>query len=457
MHKERESSPAGPITLSIIVSLIVLGGATLLFLHYLVPLYGIELSVVHTILTRLLPVTIGLTLFFIALVVKPPFPTHSVDEHDVLDKDPLTKPLYTLPLEDETEVTRPPLFESVEYGSEEIFTTEIDSVALPSEVDPILKPFEEIEEKEEFAPLVEEKEELIEEPVEKTSFEETLQMFEEVEKIGDKEKLIEKVVEKAPFEEILVKEAVEFSVEELQELLQSLQSERIAIEYLLKNIQTEKVTMEQLLSLANKYKVEQVSPTPILESVIEEKKQVALDDTIADRLGAPLSFSAFPFEKSESIAPLLEPIGRTTVEGDLPASYLELIEDRFENRLEVELKEAIKNNYDLLLSLSSSIDEVIPLLREKLDLYGLTYFGDDEKLYSILPFYGDKSGEHLFTTLLQEIKGEYPFADLAVGFSSRFKRELTTETLVKEATLAFEIAQERGGYALISYDDELTL
>lgn len=101
MQPQRKKSPAGIIAITVLLSLLVLGAFSYVFIRWLMPMYSLEISTVYGFLVRILPILVGLIMIQIAVIIAPPRVPGDVDEQDELDKDEFTAPLYNLPVEDE--------------------------------------------------------------------------------------------------------------------------------------------------------------------------------------------------------------------------------------------------------------------------------------------------------------------------------------------------------------------
>jgi len=200
----------------------------------------------------------------------------------------------------------------------------------------------------------------------------------------------------------------------------------------------------------------------------------ALDTTLSDidgdirqRLSRAVLFSEYPFPivPGSDIAQLLEPIDETEVENSLPQEYTELIEDTFDERLRVELESAIESGYELSLAIIEipsvgsdphSVDStVVQNLFNKLGMVSLFYLTETKRVSSILPFHGFEQSRRYFAALLENLRKNHPQTAVKIGFTSLHGRSLESEALLREASIAIDLATERSGYNLIGYDANL--
>lgn len=105
MQNHRDRSPVGIIVISAIITLFVLSAFSYVFVRQLIPRFDLSSETLYFVLIRLLPISIGLVLVLIAIVIAPPRVPKDADEADVIERDEFTSPLFTLPVEEEP--TRP--------------------------------------------------------------------------------------------------------------------------------------------------------------------------------------------------------------------------------------------------------------------------------------------------------------------------------------------------------------
>ena len=184
-------------------------------------------------------------------------------------------------------------------------------------------------------------------------------------------------------------------------------------------------------------------------------------------LGRAVLFSEYPFaiEPDSDIAQLLEPIGETLLSGELGVEYLEEIEDTFETRLDSELASALDLGYDLSLAVidvphadsdTHSVDAtVVQDLFNRLGIVTFFYLTEAHRVSAILPFHGFEQSRRYFASLLENLRKHHANSTVTVGFSCLKGRELSASSLIEEATIAADLALERGGYSLIGYDTDL--
>ena len=100
MSLNNEGSSASKILFSVLAAMALLAGASVLFITWAVPAYGIDIAVVYSVLTRLFPILIGLILMQIGIILASPSSSDKTDPADILVKDDYDDPLYALPNED---------------------------------------------------------------------------------------------------------------------------------------------------------------------------------------------------------------------------------------------------------------------------------------------------------------------------------------------------------------------
>ncbi len=346
MQKQHESNPVVIITVTAVLSLIILVGAAVLFLTFLVPRYGLSLDDLHLILTRLLPMSIGLTLVLLALVIVGKPVTYTPDESDMLEKDEYVAPLFILPDEHESLIIkRFPHYSSIE-------STTAGIVAEPE-----VSPYQDL-------------------PVE-------------------------------PFEPSL-------AVPPHQDI-------------------------------------------PVEPSLAEPQlTRPTVSDEMAQRLSKSVTFEAYPhaIEPHSTAALLLEPIAQSNIDDKLPATYLQLLDDNFENRLEVEIEAAIEHDYQLCVA-AIHCNEDATEFHQELAVFGLVYPQDQNTTFLILPFYSATQSQRLLTSLMGEMKKEYPHWQLSVGTTQKGSPSFDVDQALKEISTANSFASQRDGFTLIAYDDAL--
>ena len=199
-----------------------------------------------------------------------------------------------------------------------------------------------------------------------------------------------------------------------------------------------------------------------LETMLSE-----MDGDIRQRLSRAVLFSEYPFPivPGSDIAQLLEPIDETEVEDSLPQVYTELIEDTFEGRLRVELESAIESGYELSIAIIEipsvgsdphSVDStVVQNLFNKLGIVSFFYLTETRRVSVILPFHGFEQSRRYFAALLDNLRKNHPQTAVKIGFTSLHGRILEFEALLREASIAIDLAAERSGYNLIGYDSNL--
>ena len=192
-----------------------------------------------------------------------------------------------------------------------------------------------------------------------------------------------------------------------------------------------------------------------------------MDGDIRQRLSRAVLFSEYPFPivPGSEIAQLLEPIDETEVEDSLPPVYMELIEDTFEDRLQAELESAIESGYELSVAIIEipsvgsdphSVDStVVQNLFNKLGVVSLFYLTETRRVSAILPFHGFEQSRRYFAALLENLRKNHPQTSVKIGFTSLHGRILEPEALLREASIATDLATERSGYNLIGYDSNL--
>ena len=100
MNLNNEGSSARKVLFSVLVAALLLAGASLLFVSWVVPAYGIDIKTVYSVLTRLFPILIGLILLQIGIILASPTTADKVDVKDSLVPDDYDDPLYAMPNED---------------------------------------------------------------------------------------------------------------------------------------------------------------------------------------------------------------------------------------------------------------------------------------------------------------------------------------------------------------------
>ena len=192
-----------------------------------------------------------------------------------------------------------------------------------------------------------------------------------------------------------------------------------------------------------------------------------MDGDIRQRLSRAVLFSEYPFPiaPGSEIAQLLEPIDETEVEDSLPQEYTELTEDTFDERLRVELEGAIESGYELSVAIIEipsvgsdphSVDStVVQNLFNKLGVVSLFYLTETRRVSAILPFHGFEQSRRYFAALLESLRKNHPQTAVKIGFTSLHGRILESEAILREASIAIDLATERSGYNLIGYDSNL--
>lgn len=192
-----------------------------------------------------------------------------------------------------------------------------------------------------------------------------------------------------------------------------------------------------------------------------------MDEDIRQRLSRAVLFSEYPFPivPGSDIAQLLEPIDETEVEDSLPQEYTDLIEDTFDERLRVELASAAESGYELSIAIIEipsvgsdphSVDStVVQDLFNKLGVVSLFYLTETRRVSAILPFHGFEQSRRFFASLLENLRKNHPQTAVKIGFTSLHGRSLEPEALLKEVSIAIDLATERSGYNLIGYDSNL--
>jgi hypothetical protein len=89
------------IALSAFITMLILAVLSYFFIDRVMPRYRISPDTLYFLLVRLLPITIGIVMVLIALVIAPPKVPHDTDEQDMIEKDAYSAPLYNLPVEEE--------------------------------------------------------------------------------------------------------------------------------------------------------------------------------------------------------------------------------------------------------------------------------------------------------------------------------------------------------------------
>ncbi len=184
-------------------------------------------------------------------------------------------------------------------------------------------------------------------------------------------------------------------------------------------------------------------------------------------LGRAVLFSEYPFaiEPGSDIAQLLDPIAETRISGELGDEDRVEIEDTFETRLDSELSSALDLGYDLSLAVidvphadtkTHSVDAtVVQDLFNRLGIVSFFYLTETHRVSAILPFHGFEQSRRYFASLLENLRKQHADSTVTVGFSCVKGRELSASSLIEEATIAADLALERGGYSLIGYDTDL--
>ncbi len=235
----------------------------------------------------------------------------------------------------------------------------------------------------------------------------------------------------------------------------------------------EKIVSEQLSPVSPVYIHELKEVEKPVETIIEEEldsievvEQTPLVETPQlSKLDRAVTFEyyQYPIEQHSEIAQLLAPIEQST-----PVDLTEMpeltkqIELSLSSLLEDELESAIQNQYPLSLvncafreENEESVDESrLSLLLEKLELLGIVSETDDDTIAVILPFYSYKRTQQAMATVISSIKKSFDNCQLVVGFTTVDQRESTVETLIEESHLAFELALQKEGNALIGYEKE---
>ncbi|MDX9938617.1 MAG: hypothetical protein RBT44_01515 [Sphaerochaetaceae bacterium] len=392
MQKHRESSPVGIIAVSAIITIAVLVLLSYLFVRHLMPMYDLSIETIYSILVRLLPISIGIVLVLIAMAIAPPRIPKDTDEDDMIPKDEYTAPLYTLPSEEEP--IGVPL--SLERA------TSAKEVPPP----PVPQRFEEP-----MAPAI-------------RKFESKLRDVRDMERMEIPPEL--RFEEESPVE-----------VELPSPVLDEANEPEAAVPFV------------------------EEAEVPVIEPEVD--REVA---DIHERLSRAVLFGEYPYQvdPESDIGKLLEPIGETAT-AELPESYHELLEDTFESRLEEELGEAKNLGYDITVASITfpsqgsdphSVDAtVVQSLFNKLGITSFFYLTDETSVGAILPFYGFSQARRYFASLLESLRKQHAKSAVQIGFACLSGRDLDTGGLLREVSLAAEIATQQGGFSLIGYDDAL--
>lgn len=127
MSPNKEGSSASKILFSVLAAIALLAGASVLFITWVVPSYGIDVAVVYSVLTRLFPILIGLILMQIGIILASPSSSDKTDSADILVKDDYDDPLYAMPNED-------PAFKTTAASSylEPVPQVPLETIVLPS-------------------------------------------------------------------------------------------------------------------------------------------------------------------------------------------------------------------------------------------------------------------------------------------------------------------------------------
>lgn len=439
MQKHREPSPIGIVAISAIVTLLLLSALSYVFVRHVLPLYAIPIETVYSVLIRLLPISIGLLLVLIALVIAPPRIPKEPDETDMLEKDEYTAPLYNLPIEEEPilpQREQSPVIPS--YGTAKTTRTDGgEQAAVPG--------ITEFSGKQDIAPELFEREL----PIELRPAEESLTAVEEqLEGIVERQQ----VSESAPA-------TVAYADVEQEEMVAEEPAAVAGVD-----LGQEELVAEEPAALAEVQEQPVETPEPFAEV---PSISTAAETEVAARLTRAVLFGEFPYqiEPGSDIARLLEPVGESEPEDDLPDELLLTVEDTFEERLLSEMDSAADLGYDLTVARiaipTSGTDthaveaDVVQTLFNKIGLVSFFYLTDTGYVSAILPFHGFEQARRYFASLLESLRKQHPKTGIAVGFSSIGRRSVDLPTLLREVELASDVAAQRGGYSLIGYDDSL--
>lgn len=104
MQTQRDTSAVRTLILTVLISSVLLGIITYVFVSIVIPLYHITSETLYFVLIRLLPLLIGLIAFQAGIVIAHEKVTEESDKEDTLPIDEYTAPLYKMPIEDELPV-----------------------------------------------------------------------------------------------------------------------------------------------------------------------------------------------------------------------------------------------------------------------------------------------------------------------------------------------------------------
>lgn len=177
-------------------------------------------------------------------------------------------------------------------------------------------------------------------------------------------------------------------------------------------------------------------------------------------LDRPVTFEKYlyPIEEGSDIAGLLEPIKESApVDAyEYPELY-KTVELSLPSILKEELESSKSSNYPLSLAsclLMQSDEQIQNLFRERLELLGVIAASDNGIHSLILPFYSYFRTQKTMADLIGSIKRRAPESRVIIGYTSVDNREATVDSMIEEAHLAFELAREKEGDALIGFEKE---
>ena len=400
MQKHREPSPVGIILYSTLVTCVVLAVLSYFAINRFIPSFNLSSETLYFILIRLLPITIGIVLVLIALVLAPPKVPRDTDEQDMLEKDTYIAPLFNLPVEEEDVTPQRKTGPYIPDGIAQKREREVPPSSSALEI-------KEFSGKPKSGPDMVGRELPTELKVLSTD------VFEEDHALFDEEKPPVSESETAPSQ-------MEISRELPPQMIE----------------------------------------TPVAETSLEHTPR-------AGRLSRAVLFEEYPYpvQGGTDIAKLLEPIGETDADEEIPQAYALTIEDSFDSRLESELEQAQELGYELTVARllipsgerdPHSVDAtVVQSLFNKLGIVSFFYLTDTRQVSAIFPFHGFEQARRGLASMLESLRKQYPDTSVTVGFSALGNRPLTSDQLLGEAQIAADIAAERGGYSLIGYDVQL--
>lgn len=379
------------ILTSIILSIIVLAAFTAVFISIIVPSYDITREQIYSVLTKALPILIGLIFIEIALISSRRGDDDYKDNIDKLSPNAYDSPLYTAPVDDPNSAVKVnPSYYSVNPNA--VGTTKEVVKEVPVEViKEVIKevPVEIIRE----VPVEVEKINTIEVPVVKEVVKEVpVEVIKEVEVPVIKEVPVERIVERKI--EVPVEVVKEVEVPVVKEVV--IQSEP---ETIIKEIVKE-VPVEIIKEVEIPVEVVKEVPVEVIKEIVKEVPVEVIKEV------------EVPVEVMKEVEVVKEVEVPTEIVTQVSVAEEEL---SLQEALQEEIDAAKKGGYALVLIAVKNGDEV-----QVSEAFESPVFSDNGVLYVILPF--------------TRIKDVAQKAKELGGKAVQMTPKHTAETLMKEAS-----------------------